>query len=365
MRTIIVTGGAGFIGANLVRYLLAETDARVVVLDKLTYAGNLQSLKDLEGDPRLAFAEADIADGRAVRGLLRQHRPGAIMNLAAESHVDRSIDSPADFIATNLVGTYELLEATREYYQGAGRPRLPPAPHLHRRGLRLPRAGGALRGGDALRAQLPLRGHQGRRRPSRASLSPHLRAAGAADQLLEQLRAVPVPREADPAGGAQRPRGQTSSDLRRRRQRPRLAVRHGSLCGAAASARDRPCRRALQRRRRRRAHQPGGGREICAALERATPRRENESLAKAGVASYAELKSFVKDRPGHDVRYAIDASKLRAELGWRTSVEISRRPGPDRRLVPGAPRVVRGRPVGQLPAGTVGAPGSLRGGPQK
>ena len=116
MESIIVTGGAGFIGANLVRHALAHTSARIVVLDKLTYAGNLCTLEDLMEDPRFVFVEGDIADRDSVESIFREHRPSAILNLAAETHVDRSIDDPRPFIDTNIVGTFMLLETARKYF---------------------------------------------------------------------------------------------------------------------------------------------------------------------------------------------------------------------------------------------------------
>ncbi|HEY7922151.1 MAG TPA: dTDP-glucose 4,6-dehydratase, partial [Vicinamibacteria bacterium] len=113
MDTIVVTGGAGFIGANFVRHALAHSDARVLVFDKLTYAGNLASLSDVASSPRYAFVQGDIADREAVRALLRAQRPSAVVNFAAETHVDRSIDDPASFVRTNVTGAFELLEAAR------------------------------------------------------------------------------------------------------------------------------------------------------------------------------------------------------------------------------------------------------------
>jgi dTDP-glucose 4,6-dehydratase len=123
MPTWLVTGGAGFIGSNFVRRALAHSDARVVVLDKLTYAGNLASLADVAGDRRYAFVHADIADRAAVAAAFREHAPTAVINFAAETHVDRSIDDPAAFVRTNVLGTFELLEAARPSSRRATPPR--------------------------------------------------------------------------------------------------------------------------------------------------------------------------------------------------------------------------------------------------
>src|SRR5258706_3876721 len=115
MQTFIVTGGAGFIGANFVRYALAKTDARLVIVDKLTYAGNLASLDAALKDPRVNFVQADIADKDAMQSVFNEHQPTAVVNFAAESHVDRSIDDPSPFIETNITGTFVLLETARKY----------------------------------------------------------------------------------------------------------------------------------------------------------------------------------------------------------------------------------------------------------
>ena len=120
METMVVTGGAGFIGCNFVRYALAHTDAHVVVVDKLTYAGSLRSLEEVVSHPRFAFLQADIGDRRAIEAIFEQFRPAALVNFAAETHVDRSIDNPRPFIETNIVGTVELLEATRKYPPSRG-----------------------------------------------------------------------------------------------------------------------------------------------------------------------------------------------------------------------------------------------------
>ena len=120
--TIFVTGGAGFIGSNFVLDWLAQSDEPIVNLDKLTYAGNLENLASLQGDARHVFVQGDLADRALVGGLLAQHRPRAVLHFAAESHVDRSIHGPEDFIQTNIVGTFRLLEAVRAYWSGLPEP---------------------------------------------------------------------------------------------------------------------------------------------------------------------------------------------------------------------------------------------------
>ena len=116
-KKILVTGGAGFIGSNLIRWIIQETDHKVVNVDKLTYAGNLDSLADIESDPRYVFEKLDITDLSAVGHAFESYEPDWVMNLAAESHVDRSIDGPAAFIQTNIVGTYNLLQSARCYWR--------------------------------------------------------------------------------------------------------------------------------------------------------------------------------------------------------------------------------------------------------
>ncbi len=118
MTTWIVTGGAGFIGCNFVRHALANSEAHIVVLDKLTYAGHMESLADVTDEPRFTFVRADIADAEAVAQIFREHSPDALLNFAAETHVDRSIDGPGAFVQTNIVGTHVLLEAARAHHGG-------------------------------------------------------------------------------------------------------------------------------------------------------------------------------------------------------------------------------------------------------
>jgi dTDP-glucose 4,6-dehydratase len=178
LNTILVTGGAGFIGSAVVRHLIQDTDYRVVNLDRLTYAGNLDSVADVADSPRYAFEQVDIRDRHDLDRVFRKHRPSGVMHLAAESHVDRSIDGPADFVRTNVLGTFTLLEEARRLLDGAARGRaggVPLPARLDRRGLRLARRERPLRRGDAVPAELALLGEQGGQRPPGACLAPYLR----------------------------------------------------------------------------------------------------------------------------------------------------------------------------------------------
>ena len=234
MRTILVTGGAGFIGSCLVRLTVAQGDTRVVNLDKLTYAGNLDSLESVADQPHYVFVQGDIGNGPLVSELLATHRPQAIVNLAAESHVDRSIDGPAAFVETNVVGTFRLLEAARRVLgstsAGGGRV-VPLRACLDRRGLRLAGTAGCIHGGHSLCPEFALFRLEGGLRSLRACLSPHLRTARADHELLEQLRSFPVSREADPVDDSQRPGGKTAAGLRGRTECARLVVCRGSRAG--------------------------------------------------------------------------------------------------------------------------------------
>jgi len=314
--TIVVTGGAGFIGANFVRHALAHGDARVVVLDKLTYAGNLESLADVAAHPRFAFLEADIADREAVRACFREHRPAAVVNFAAETHVDRSIDDPASFVRTNVTGAFELLEAAR----------------LHLRehasdGFRLLHVStdevyGTLGPTGAFSEEAPY-----------APNSPYAASKAAADHLVRayhETYRLPVllTNCSNNYGPFQFPEKLIPLMI--------LNAVEGKLLpiyGDGANVRDwlfveDHCEGILLVLRKGvpgAKYNIGGGNErtnlqvvdaLCAALDAELPAASSPALAAAGFRSYAELKTFVPDRPGHDRRYAIDASKIRSELGW-------------------------------------------------
>ena len=192
-KRFMVTGGAGFIGSAVVRHLIQHTSHAVMVVDNLTYAANLDSLRSVSASPNYSFEEADICDAGAVKRLMASFKPDIMMHLAAESHVDRSIDGPAQFIETNVVGTFTLLEAALDYWRalpGPARERF----RFHH--ISTDEVFGSLgadgyftRGQSATSRTRPIR-HQGRLGSSGARLAPHLRPAGRALQLLEQLRAA-------------------------------------------------------------------------------------------------------------------------------------------------------------------------------
>jgi dTDP-glucose 4,6-dehydratase len=326
MSTWIVTGGAGFIGSNFVRLALARADARVVIVDKLTYAGNLQSLRDVASHPRFAFERADIADRAAMDAIFARYAPSAVLNFAAESHVDRSIDGPVDFVWTNVVGTLQLLEASR---------------------AQLARMRGAER--DAFRflqvstdevfGSLGAEGRFSETTPYAPS-SPYSASKAGADHLvrayhhtyglatlgtncsnnygpfqfpeklmplmiLNALEAKPLPIYGD--GG---------------NVRDWIYVEDHNEAVLTVLARGKPGETYAIGGRSERTNLEIVDR-LCAELERAHPAARNPALSAAGVARYADLKTFVRDRPGHDRRYAIDDAKIARELGFapRTSLD--------------------------------------------
>jgi dTDP-glucose 4,6-dehydratase len=319
MGTLIVTGGAGFIGCNFVRHALAETSDRVVVADKLTYAGNLESLADVASHPRYAFVQVDIADRQAVRALFRQHQPSAVLNFAAETHVDRSIDDPGSFVTTNLVGTFELLEAARHYQHTLSASDRATFRFLH---VSTDEVYGTLGASGQFSETTPY-----------APNSPYAASKAGADHLVRAYHetfGLPalITNCSNNYGPYQFPEKLIPLMILNALEGKPLPI-----YGDGGNVRDwlyveDHCAGILLVLRRGRPGQKyniGGGNErrnievvdaLCAALEGERPASQNPALRAAGVTSYAGLKQFVADRPGHDRRYAIDAEKIRAELGW-------------------------------------------------
>jgi dTDP-glucose 4,6-dehydratase len=320
LRTTIVTGGAGFIGSNYVRLALAETTDRVLVVDKLTYAGNLESLKDVESHPRFAFVEADIADRDAVRALFRDHRPGALVNFAAETHVDRSIDDPAVFVRTNVSGVLELLEATRRYLAEAAEATRRTFRFLH---VSTDEVYGTLGATGSFHEETPY-----------APNSPYAASKAGADHLVRAYHEtyglpVLVTNCSNNYGPYQFPEKLIPLMILNA-----LEARPLPIYGDGGNVRDwlyvedhcRGIGMALERGQAGAKYNIGGGNErnnlqvvdrLCAILERVRPAAGNPALAARGLPGYAALKTFVRDRPGHDRRYAIDAGRIRTELGWQ------------------------------------------------
>jgi dTDP-glucose 4,6-dehydratase len=309
---LLVTGGAGFIGSNFVLSTIAQTGEAVVNLDKLTYAGNLHNLDALAGDARHVFVRGDICDRELVRGLLATHRPRAIVHFAAESHVDRSIEGPAEFMQTNVMGTFCLLEEARTHWKVLGGAERERFKFLH---ISTDEVYGSLGPADpAFTEQTPY-----------APNSPYAASKAAADHLVRSWRhTYGLPTLTTNCSNNYGPY-QFPEKLIPLTIANALAGKPLPVYGDGRNVRDwlyvldhcAALRAVLERGRIGETYNIGGASEkqnlevvrtICLLLDEARPR-------KAG--RHEELIAFVKDRPGHDRRYAIDASKIARELGWR------------------------------------------------
>jgi len=309
---ILVTGGAGFIGANFVLDWLAGSDEPVVNLDKLTYAGNMETLASLKGDPRHIFVRGDIGDSALVADLLARHKPRAIVHFAAESHVDRSISDPEAFIQTNIVGTFRLLEAARRYWSD-----LPAGEKSAFRFLQVStdEVYGSLQPAD------PAFSETNRYEPN----SPYSASKAASDHLTRAYHhtyGLPVLTTncSNNYGPYHFPEKLIPLMIVNA-----LAGKPLPVYGDGQQVRDwlyvkdhcSGIRRVLEAGKPGETYNIGGNNEkpnidivhaVCALLDELRPR--------AG-GSYREQVAFIKDRPGHDRRYAIDASKMMRELGWK------------------------------------------------
>ena len=312
MRTILVTGGAGFIGSFFVRKLIDEREARVVNLDKLTYAGNLDSLKPIFDNPRHAFVQADIADREAVDRVILEHQPDAIVHFAAESHVDRSIDGPDAFVHTNVLGTFRLLDAARHYWTG-----LPIAQRASFRFLHVST--------DEVYGSLGPEGkftESTRYEPN----SPYSASKASADHFVRAYHRtyglpVLITNCSNNYGPYQFPEKLIPLMILNAVEGQPLPV-----YGDGRNVRDwiyvadhcNALWHVLERGRPGEIYNIGGDceqsnlevvRDICAVVDELRPELPHVPCSS--------LICFVKDRPGHDERYAIDATKIRQELGWR------------------------------------------------
>jgi len=310
---ILVTGGAGFIGANFVLDWLAQSDESVLNLDKLTYAGNPENLASLKGDPRYLFVQGDIGDAALLDRLLAQHQPRAVVNFAAESHVDRSIHGPEDFIQTNVVGTMRLLQSVRAYWQGLSEPLRANFRFLH---VSTDEVYGSLSPTDAAFTE------NNKLEPN----SPYSASKAASDHLVRAwLHTYGLPVLTTNCSNNYGPLHFPEKLI------PlvivnALAGKPLPVYGDGLQVRDwlyvkdhcSAIRRVLAAGRVGEIYNVGGWNEkpnieivktICTLLDELRPRDDGSS--------YQTQITYVQDRPGHDRRYAIDASKIERELGWR------------------------------------------------
>jgi len=322
---MIITGGAGFIGSNFVNYILARTDSRITVVDKLTYAGNLANIEPVVKNPRVHFIEADIGDRDSMAAIFREQRPMTIVNFAAESHVDRSIDDPSPFIQTNIVGTFVLLEVARKYISLLSEVERKQFRFLH---VSTDEVYGTLGEAGLFSETTPYNPN-----------SPYAASKASADYLVRayyETYRIPaiITNCSNNYGPYQFPEKLIPLVLLNALEGKDLPI-----YGDGGNIRDwlyvedhcAGILLALQKGNPGEKYNIGGGNEltnlqivdrICDQLERILPAANNPALPREDCRNYSELKRFVPDRPGHDRRYAVDASKIRTELGWKPAFDF-------------------------------------------
>ena len=315
IKTILVTGGAGFIGSELIRYLISSSNHSVINVDKLTYSGNLESLESIHANDRYHFEQIDICDETEFQRILIKNAPDVLIHLAAESHVDRSIDGPKDFITTNIVGTYSILEKTREYWQSLQGEKKDNFRFLH---VSTDEVYGDLEGAEDYFSE----------ETSYNPSSPYSASKASSDHLVRawyRTYNLPVlitncsnnygpyqfPEKLIPhiilnaIAGKDLPVYGDGKQIRdwlyvNDHVRALMSVAFDGIIGETYNI--------------------GGNNEIqnievvtriCTILDELIPGKLN------GLNSFSELITYVQDRPGHDVRYAIDASKIKNDLGWK------------------------------------------------
>lgn len=312
---ILITGGAGFIGSAVIRYLINETDHKILNVDKLTYAGNLESLTTIANNSRYHFCQADISDQANITQLFKQFQPDTVMHLAAESHVDRSISSSAEFIQTNIVGTFQLLEISRHYWENLPKEKQ----HLFRfHHISTDEVYGDLSdlSSELFTESTPY-----------APSSPYSASKASSDHLVRAWHRtyglpVIITNCSNNYGPYHFPEKLIPLTILNALQGKKLP-----LYGNGEQIRDwlyvedhaRALYQVVTKAKAGSTYNIGGHNEqknidvvknICTLLDELAP---NKTL---GIKSYKDLITFVPDRPGHDVRYAIDASKIKQELGW-------------------------------------------------
>lgn len=313
-NTVVVTGGAGFIGSAVVRHIINNTNNTVVNIDKLTYAGNLHSLESISDNDRYHFEHVDICDKEAITRILEHYQPNIIMHLAAESHVDRSIDGPADFIYTNIVGTYNLLDCAKSYYLSLNDERQATFRFHH---ISTDEVYGDLEGTDDLFTE----------KTPYAPSSPYSASKASSDHLVRAWHRtfnlpVVITNCSNNYGPFHFPEKLIPLVILNALEGKALPI-----YGKGEQIRDwlfvedhaRALYKVATEGQAGETYNIGGHNEkqnidvvktICSLLEELAPQKPD------GISNYSDLITHVADRPGHDLRYAIDASKIEKELGW-------------------------------------------------
>ena len=312
---ILITGGSGFIGSALIRYIINQTQDSVINIDKLTYAANQLALKEVENNPRYAFEQIDICDLKAIEGVFEKYQPDAVMHLAAESHVDRSITEAADFIQTNIVGTYTLLEVAKNYWHTLDEAKKTSFRFHH---ISTDEVYGDLEGTDDLFTETT----------PYAPSSPYSASKASSDHLVKawhRTYGLPtiITHSSNNYGFYQYPEKLIPLMTLNALEGKSLPV-----YGNGLQIRDwlfvedhaKALYKVMKEGKVGETYNIGGNcekanieivRTICSLLEELAPNKPED------VARYEDLITYVKDRPGHDVRYAIDSTKIQYELGWQ------------------------------------------------